>query len=176
MYLAEKIKGRLHGHEILRLCAECRGECNDGIKADLLALINHDDDRIGYNALWIMTHFADDDIKWLRPNRDILIETLLITAHTGKRRLLLTLLERQSVTEDDIRTDYLDFCLSRINSAEPYGIRALCLKQAFAMCRFYPELLAELCHEIELMQYSPLSPGLICARKAIIKRIAALNS
>lgn len=171
MRLAEILSGRLRGEDILRLCADCSGADNDVVKAQLFALINHDDDRVGYNALWVFTHLTADDMKWLQSRRDILIETLLTTSHTGKRRLLLNLLEQQTITEADIRTDYLDFCLSRINSTETYGVRALCLKQAFAMCRFYPELLDELRNEIDLMQYGQLSPGLISARNAIIRRI-----
>jgi len=89
----------------------------------------------------------------------------------GKRRLILTLLEHLSIEKDDIRTDYLDYCLSKINSTEPYAIRALCLKQAYAMCRFYPELLAELKNEVELMQYGELSPGLLSVIRHMRKKI-----
>ena len=69
----------------------------------------------------------------------------------------------------DLQKDAMkdEFCLSKINSTEPYAIRALCLKQAYAMCRFYPELMAELKNQIELMEYGELSPGLL----SVIRRI-----
>ena len=122
--------------------------------------IGDSDDRVGYHALWVFSHFGREAAAWLRPRRDELVDMLLAEKHTGKRRLLLTLLDRQAVAADDVRTDYLDWCLRGINSTQPYGVRALCLKQSYAMCRFYPELLRELACEMELMECGELSPGL----------------
>lgn len=178
MSISETISGRIGTHHIRQICALCSGETNDRMKAELFSLINAPDDRTAYNALWVFTHFAPTDMAWLRPKRNDLIDLVLTVGHEGKRRLLMTLLEHQTIGKDDIRLDYLDFCLSRINSTEPCGIRALCLKQAFAQCRFYPELLAELETEMELMDSADLSPALLSARKNIRKRIAdyPLNS
>lgn len=100
---------------------------------------------------------------------------MLTTPHTGKRRLSLALLEELTVERKDIRADYLDFCLSKINSQEPYGIRALCLKQAFALCRFYPELIAELKNEIELIEFSEPSRGILTTKKNVLRKIAKLK-
>lgn len=146
------------------------------VRTSLYSLINDSGDRVGYNALWILTHFSDTGIEWLLPRRDHLIDTLLATGHTGKRRLILALLERMPTDKDSLRTDYLDFCLSRINSTEPYGIRALCMKQAFAQCRFYPELTAELIAQLEMLGYGELSPGLLTARKNILRNISKLRT
>ncbi len=98
---------------------------------------------------------------------------LLRVSHVGRRRLLLALLEFVPFAEADLRTDYLDFCLSKINSVEPYGVRALCIKQAYAQCRFYPELLAELRCHLEMMEAETLSPGLKCVRRHIFKSLSS---
>ena len=137
----------------------------------MLELAADADDRVGYNALWILTHLPARERKWLEPHRDRLIDLLLADTHVGKQRLLLTLLEHQKVSREDIRTDYLDFCLAHINSAAPYALRAFCLKQAYAQCRHYPELLAELQEEMHLMDYSQLSPGLLSARRIVLRQL-----
>ncbi|MDE7126098.1 MAG: hypothetical protein K2O12_06435 [Muribaculaceae bacterium] len=175
MNLAKILGQRLGKRDITDLCSLCSGVCNNALKADLLSLVYHTDDRISYNALWVISHFSADDMEWLYPERNALIEFVLSAVHVGKKRLALTLLERQAISKEDVRTDYLDFCLSKINSNEPYSIRVLCLKQSFALCKFYPELMVELESEIDLMQYGEMSSGLLSARKSILQKIAKLR-
>lgn len=170
----EKLSGRLRINDISALCAECMH--NDSAKGALFSMINNPDDRISYNALWVFTHFSAQDIRWLTPKRNDLIDCLMETTHVGKKRLLLTLLERLADNSSEFRTDYLDFCLSKINSNEPYAIRALSLKQAYSLCRHYPELTAELETEISLMDQAQLSPGLLSARRNVLKKIARTTS
>lgn len=176
MTLEETLKCRLTGRTVERMRNTCSGASAEGARARLYALVTHADDRVGYNALWVFTHFSAEEIKWLEPKRNELVDIALSTSHSGKRRLALNLLERLPISVNDLRGDYLDFCLSRINSTEPYGIRALCLRQAFAQCRFYPELMAELEAEIELMDAGGLSPGMAAARRGVEKAVAAMRS
>lgn len=173
MNLEEKLGERLGIREIRAISDACQGEAGCSLRAGLLALTGHPDDRVGYNALWVLTHLPVKELRTLIPDRDRLVDLLLHSAHTGCRRLLLALLDRMPPDATDVRTDYLDFCLSRINSTEPYGVRALCLKQAFALCRFYPELMGELRNEIDMMEYGTLSPGLLCVRKHILRQMDA---
>lgn len=133
----------------------------------LFAAIGADDDRVGYNALWALTHAARACRKLLSERRDMMIDRLLTEKHTGRRRLLLSLLETSDSDGVPFRGDYFDFCMERINSAEPYGIRALCLKQAAATCRRYPALTAELRAQVAIMGCGHLSPGL----KAVLRKI-----
>lgn len=175
MNFEDILKERLNKRDIMYLCAACCDAPDDSAKTELFSLAGHPDDRIGYNALWVFTHFPPKDIAWLQGKRDALIETVLHTRYTGRRRLALTLLQRLPAEAADMRTDYLDFCLSKINSAEPYAIRALCLRQAFARCRLYPELMSELKAVTELMESAPLSSGLRCARRQILQKMAALD-
>lgn len=172
MNLAKILGHRLHKWDILELCRSCSGIDNNAVKEDLFAMIGHDNDVISYNALWVFSHFAKPDIKWLTSRRNELIDQLLLTGHVGKRRLILTLLEHLPIAKEDVRTDYIDFCLSKINSNEPVAIRSLCLKQSFALCRFYPELMVELTNEIELMGCGELSSGLLSVRKNIMMKIS----
>ena len=163
---------RIFRREILYLCSVIRNSDNDRSIETLYNLVADDDDRVAYNALWIFSHLTTEDSRWLLTRRNELIDQLLVETHVGKERLILTLLERQSVEKENIRTDYLDFCLSSINSAKPYAIRALCLKQAFAQCRHYPELVQELIACINMMEPFEISPGLRSARNNILKQLA----
>lgn len=175
MNLEESLRQRMGQRDIRNICSACAGVCNDLVKEELYSWIGHPEDRIGYNALWVFTHFPAEERKWLVAKRDDLIAQLMATGHPGKRRLILMLLEQQPVDEDDVRSDYLDYCLSKINSNEPCGIRVLCLKQAFALCRFYPELMAELKNEMDLMECGALSAGLLSASKNIRNKISRLK-
>lgn len=174
MNISAILSRRIYPRDIQAVCTHCHGEAGNSHKAELYSFISHDNDKTAYNALWIFTHFTPDDKMWLYDKRDNLIDNLIRTKHIGRQRLLLTLLENRPITSEDVRTDYLDFCLEKINSNNPYAIRALCLKQAFAQCRFHPELMVELMAEIELMDYGEMSPGLKSARKNILKKISAL--
>ncbi len=176
MDLKELLGGRLGAREIEMICSWCAGASTEKAKQSLYDLVKDSDERVGYNALWVFTHFSPDDKAWLRPKRDELIDYLLGVGHVGKRRLILNLLESQTISEGDVRADYLDFCLSRINSTEPYGIRALCMKQAFAQCVFFPDLLYELKSELEIMDKGEMSPGLLSVKKKLLKNLKQITN
>lgn len=175
MDIRTTLTGKLKINDIRSVCCRCSGAENDNEKAALFALIHDTDDRVSYNALWIFTHFSPDDSRWLDDKRDEIIDTLLTTGHTGKRRLMLTLLDRMNICATQVRSDYLDFCLSKINSTEPYGIRALCIRQAFAQCRFYPELIAELNAELERIEFGASSRAILTTKRIILNKIARLK-
>lgn len=159
MTLRNELTGRLHAADLKRLCPNDTTTQRDTLEA-LAALTGDADDRVAYNALWILTHLPAAANDWLRTQRTPLTDALLTTRHTGRRRLLLTLLHRIPATAADVRTDYLDFCLGRINSTEPSGIRALCAKEAYGLCRHHTPLLEELRLALELMADGPLTPAL----------------
>ena len=167
--IGERLSVRMGLRDVEAICAACREEHT--LMSSLLELVEGPDERTGYNALWVLTHLTTEEKTGLTQHRSHLIDILLTEKHIGKRRLLLTLLESLPTTEADVRGDYIDFCLSKINSTEPYGVRVLCLKQALSQCRFYPELMAELKALIDMMEYSELSPGLLSARKNVLDKI-----
>ncbi len=61
----------------------------------------------------------------------------------------------------NIRTDFLDYCMSKINSeCESYAVRCFCIYTAYKMCRHFSELVSELEDHLDMMRYQTLSPGL----------------
>lgn len=130
------------------------------------------DRQTSVNALWILTHLRNTEKEWLSSLQDGMIDMCLCETDVSKKRMLLQLLRNQEYTIDRIRTDFLDFCLSKINTeCEPYAVRAYCIHIAFKMCRHYPELMAELEEHLQMLALQPLTPGLSSARKATLTAI-----
>ena len=91
---------------------------------------------------------------------------------TTKLRLMLTLLLRQPYTEEDVRTDFIDFGLMRLaDPKSPYAIRAQCIKLAYEQMRYWPELLNELSQTLNMISCEPLSPGLRSAWRQVMKKL-----
>ncbi len=138
--------------------------------------VRSDDRRTSVNALWVMTHLPETDAEWLLSLRDEMIDMLLTEMDTSKKRMLLQLLREQEYDAYDIRTDFLDYCMSKINSeCEPYAVRCFSIYSAFKMCRHFPELLAELDEHLDMMRYQTLSPGLRSALRQTKSKINKLN-
>ena len=163
---------RLSQSEIMQLCASTQGEHNDNLKEELYQLTLDADRRVATNALWVFTHFAAVDNEWLYAKHDQLIDRCLNEKDATKLRLMLNLLLRQPYTEEDIRTDFIDFCLTRLaDPKSPYAVRAQCIKLAYEQMRYWPELLNELCQTLEMISCEHLSPGLRSAWRQVMKRI-----
>ena len=168
----EKLRSRLTVDEIHEMCFLTQGRENDWVKAELFELIKDADRRISYNALYVFTKFDLSNNEWLYQNQDELINRALQEQREGNLRLLLTLLLRQPFDLENLRTDFLDFCLLGITSCtKPTAVRVLCLKLAYEQCKFFPELLEELRCTLNLLEHEPLSSGLATARKNILKMI-----
>ena len=163
---------RLSPDEIHEMCFLTQGHENDAFKAELFELIKDADRQISYNALYVFTKFDLSNNEWLYQKQDDLIDRVLQEQREGNVRLLLTLLLRQPFTADNLRTDFIDFCLLGIASCtKPTAVRVLCIKLAYEQCKFFPELLEELRCTLNLLEHEPLSSGLITARKNIQKMI-----
>lgn len=151
----------------------CRSRDN---RLRLWILACSDDRRTSLNALWTMTHLPASESEWLLSMRDNMIDILLAEKDMAKKRMLLQILGKQDYTPENIRADFLDYCMSRINSRhEPYAIRCLSLHISFNMCRHYPELMAELKTQIDMMAYQSLSPGLESALRQTKCKIRKLK-
>ena len=163
---------RLSQSDINELCALTQGEHNDNLKEELYQLTLDSDRRVATNALWTFTHFSAVDNEWLYAKHDQLIDRCLKEKDATKLRLMLNLLLRQPYTEEDIRTDFIDFCLMKLTDPKsPYAIRALCIKLAYEQMKHWPELLNELRQTLEMISCEPLSPGLRSAWRQVIKRL-----
>ncbi len=163
---------RLSQSEIKDLCGLTQGEHNDKLKEELYQLTLDADRRVAVNALWVFTHFAVVDNEWLYAKHNQLIDRCLKEQDVTKLRLMLTLLLRQPFDEEDIRTDFIDYCLMRLTDPKsPYAVRALCIKLAYEQMRYWPELLNELRQTLELISCEPLSPGLRSAWRQVMKKL-----
>lgn len=167
-----QLNHRLSQSDIHELCALTQGGRNNSLKKQLYQLTLDDDRRVATNALWVFTHFALADNEWLYAKHDQLIDRCLNEKDATKLRLMLNLLLRQPYTEEDIRTDFIDYCLMRLaDPKSPYAVRAQCIKLAYEQMRYWPELLNELRQTLEMISCEPLSPGLRSAWRQVMKRI-----
>lgn len=163
---------RLSMDGINEICLLVQGEQNHSLKEQLYQLTLDNDRRVAVNALWVFTHFAVVDNEWLYAKHDQLIDRCLKEQDATKLRLMLNLLLRQPYTEEDIRTDFIDYCLMQLTDPKsPYAVRALCIKLAYEQMRYWPELLNELRQTLELISCEPLSPGLRSAWRQVMKKL-----
>ena len=170
--MRQKLSHKLALSDILHICLLMQGKDNDSRKEELYRLTFDKDERVAVNALWVFTHFDSINNEWLYTKHDDLIDRVLIEPTVTKRRLMLTLLLRQPFEEDSLRSDFIDFCVSKITAcAQPYAIRALCIKLAYGQMKYYPELIAELKMSLDMLEQEALSPGLMSAKRQIMKKI-----
>ena len=145
---------------------------NNCKKAHLYQLTFDEDERVATNALWVFTHFDLQNNEWLYSKHDDLIDRVLVEKNETKRRLILSLLLRQPFEEKSLRSDFIDFCITKITAcSQPYAIRCYCMKLAYEQMKYYPELLTELKAAIDMLEQEPLSPGLTSAKKQVMKKI-----
>lgn len=150
-------------NEILRLTHD-----SDSRKQELYDLVIGEDETIGYHATWIFTHFSSQDNEWLYNKQDQVIDNVLVCKHGGKRRVMLNLLYRQPFPNPP-RVDFLDFCLEQMMSGEELpGVKSLCMKIAYELCRPIPELVQELKTMLAMME-GDLVPSIRAVRKNILK-------
>lgn len=141
---------------------------SDSRKQELYDLVIGEDEAIGYHAAWIFTHFSSRDNEWLYNKQDELINNVLVCKHGGKRRVMLNLLYRQPFPNPP-RVDFLDFCLERMMSSEELpGVKSLCMKIAYELCRPILELVQELKTMLAMME-GDLVPSIRAVRRNILK-------
>lgn len=170
--MKESLTNRLSQDELHELCALTQGEQNNHLKEELYQLTLDNDRRVAINALWTFTHFALADNEWLYAKHDQLIDRCLKEKDATKLRLMLNLLLRQPFDEEDIRTDFIDYCLMRLTDPKsPYAVRAQCIKLAYEQMKYWPELLNELRQTLDMIACEPLSPGLRSAWRQVMKKL-----
>jgi hypothetical protein len=168
--MRKKLNKKLCMDDIYEICILTHG--NNCKKAELYQLIFDEDERVATNALWVFTHFDLQNNEWLYSKHDDLIDRVLVEKNETKRRLILSLLLRQPFEEESLRSDFIDFCIAKITAcSQPYAIRCYCMKLAYEQMKYYPELLTELKAAIDMLEQEPLSPGLISAKKQVMKKI-----
>ena len=170
--IRKKLQGKIGLPDIHKIYLMTQGKENDHRKEELYQLTFDEDDRVAFNALHALSHFDLANNEWLYNKHDDLIDRVMKEEHVGKRRLMLNLLLRQPFEEESLRSDFIDFCIGKITAcAQPYAIRAYCIKLAYEQMKSYPELLEELKMTLDMLEQEVLSPGLASAKRQIIKKI-----
>ena len=127
------------------------------------------DYRVARTALWGLTKAKDEEVSELKVIYNELIDQAMQTENSSVRRLTLNIIEKLKMDEDDLRTDFLDLCFEHMVSIEEFsGTQTLCMKLAFRMCTFYPELMDELKRTLEAMEIEYYKPAVKCLRKRIL--------
>ena len=123
--MKQKLFGRISKDNILELCFLTQGDKNDHRKEEFYRLTFDEDNRVAFNALHVLSNFDLANNEWLYSKHDELIDRVMKEEHVGKRRLMLSILLRQPFEEESLRSDFIDFCVSKITAcAQPYAIRA----------------------------------------------------
>lgn len=131
--------------------------------------MHSDDERVTRNAFWTLTKATDKELSQLQPILNELMDLALTTSSSSVCRLSLNIIERLRMEEDDLRTDFLDFCLEHMADADELpGIQSISMKLAYRMCKFYPELLAEFKATLESMEPDFFKPAVNCVRNRIM--------
>lgn len=170
--MRNQLKNRLSINDIYSLCLQMQGKENNCLKEELYQLTFDENERVTYNALWTLSHFDEANNPWLFQKHDELIDRVLVEKNETKRRLMLQLLLRQPFEEESLRSDFIDFCIAKITAcSQPYAIRSYCMKLAYEQMKYYPELLTELKVALDMLEQEALSPGLLSAKRQIMKKI-----
>ena len=119
--------------------------------------------------MWGLTKATNEELSELQVVLNELIDQAMQTENSSVRRLTLNTIERLTLDEDDLRTDFLDFCFEHMVSIEEFpGIQTLCMKLAYRMCTFFPELMDELKRTLEAMEIDYYKPAVKSLRKRIL--------
>ena len=129
----------------------------------------YEDERVTRSALWGLTKAGKEELSQLQVILNEFIDQAMRTDNSSVRRLSLNIVERLEMSEDDLRTDFLDFCLDHMMDVEEFpGVQAVCMKLAYRMCKFYPELMDELKRTLETMEIDYYKPAVKCVRNRIL--------
>ncbi len=131
------------------------------------------DYRVARSALWGLTKATDEEEAQLQVMLNEMIDQALQTDNSSVRRLTLNIIERLKMDEEDLRTDFLDFCFEHMVSIEEFpGIQTLCMKLAYRMCSFYPELMGEMKRTLDAMEIEYYKPAVKSLRNRILKKLS----
>ena len=127
------------------------------------------DYRVARSALWGLTKASKEELSQLQVIQNEFIDQAMQTDNSSVRRLSLNVVGRLELKEEDLRTDFLDFCFDHMMDVEEYpGIQSVCMKLAFRMCSFYPELMDEMKRTLETMEIDYYKPAVKCVRNRIL--------
>ena len=170
--LRNQLVGRIHTEDVRRIVDCITNDDGDVIVKALYHLLSDADQRIAYNAAWVLSCSDGKVMRFLLRYQNQLIDLLIDTKDKSFARILFSILRRQTFEKSNLRTDFLDFCLNEIvNSNQAIAIRAHAIYVSYSLCKAYPELLNELFMTLQMLESETLSAGLLHARNAIMAAI-----
>ena len=138
--------------------------------ADFANFLHDADPHVARNAAWVLTKASDEELLQLYPLLNDLISLALTTNNGSLCRLTLNIILRLPLAKEDVRTDFLDFCLEHMVRLDtPPGTQALCMKIAHRLCSFYPELNDEFMRIIQSLDLSFYQPAVRCTVRNIVR-------
>lgn len=168
MITAQQLKGAYSEGEALAIYNEVKA--TEDLAAFCRQFMHHEDYQVARNALWTLTKASAEEHRQLQPLLHPLIDLAISAQNSSVRRLALNNIERLKMSEDDLRTDFLDFCLEHMIALDEYpGIQSLCMKLAYRMSQFYPELMDELLRIVKTMDIEYYKPAVKSVRNRILR-------
>lgn len=181
----ERIKQRLTKLEVLQLGSEILDPSHEDLREGwwncfLITRTSEEEKRIAENAAWMATHWKREELEWLVPRMDQIVDIAIRTESSTMRRLALTLLfhllpivleNQKELTENQLRL--LNFCLdviSPMQSAE-WSV-GLSMKISALMVRTIPELRDEVRTLLEMIDESLCTSGILAARHNALKMLS----
>ena len=77
-----------------------------------------EDHRVARSALWGLTKARKEELSQLQVILNEFIDQAMRTENSSVRRLSLNIIERLEMNEEDLRTDFLDFCIEHATDVE----------------------------------------------------------
>lgn len=171
MNLRVRLSNRVHIEDIREVIHFIQDD--ERLREEIYRLIFDEVHIVSYQALWVCTYFSKADMQWLGQRQDELIDAAMACSHSGKRRMLLSIICQQP-TVGTPRMDFLNFCMERmISREEPPGVQSFCIKLAYQLTHSIPELQQELRAMLEIMEPDLLVPAIRSVRKNILKAMRA---
>ena len=170
MIRRNQLMGSYGEREAMEVCLELK---ESGDFLEFCQKYIHDEDyQVARNALWVLTKIDRKEHSSLQPMLHPLINLAMDTANSSVRRLALNNIHRLRMEEEDLRTDFLDFCIDHATDMDELpGIQSLCIKIAWNMSRFYPELRDELVVILESMETEYFKPAVKSIRNRLLNEV-----
>lgn len=138
-------------------------------------MFSTEDNRIAYNAAWILFHLYKEDKEiYLTPLYDRIADMAIMPELEIRRGLILSILADMPIGEN-YRTDLLDFCLTKmLDRNESDSTRSVMIKLAAKMCKPFPELINELVANLEFLS-EETKPSISAASRKALKTLNKAN-
>ena len=159
---------RIHQHDVRLLALEA--EQSEEKRQLIIQSIYNQNPIIARNSAWVMTHFSDKLITTFQPRINEFIDLIMTTDNISLKRLILNIVDRLTLSENNLRTDFIDFCLEHMMSLEePPGVQTLCMKLAHKQCLFFPELQDEFYNLLNMMEIGNYATCVKSLHKKMVK-------